>query len=141
MMNAVGGNPEDRSAFERHGAAGGDEVLKPLWNAVAAVRKQAMIGHADADVDCQEIHDCEDGEIFPCPEDGEERQDGADVEEAHGDGGDPVDAALLMLTAHAEVLLDFEDDFLDGDCGCSFGICNGDECSVHLVDLFPLKQR
>ena len=28
------------------------------------------------------------------------------MEGAHGDGSDPVDAALLMLAAHAEVLLD-----------------------------------
>ena len=32
----------------------------------------------------------------------------------HGDGGDPVDAALLVLAAHAEVLLDLLGDFGDG---------------------------
>jgi hypothetical protein len=47
------------------------------------------------------------------------------VEETHGDGGDPVDAALLVLAAHAEVLLDFLGDFGDGwdhsgQLGCGF---------------------
>jgi hypothetical protein len=51
MMDAVGGDPEDGSALERHGAAGGDEVLDPLGGAVAAVGEQAVVGHADADVD------------------------------------------------------------------------------------------
>ena len=104
MMDAVGGDPEDGSAFKRHGAAGGDEVLQPLGNAIAAMGEQAVVGHADADVDGEEIHDAEDGEVLPGEE--EERGDGADVEEAHDDGGDPVDAALLVLAAHAEVLLD-----------------------------------
>ena len=71
-----------------------------------------MVGHADADVDREEIHDEEGGEILPREE--EESGDGADVEEAHEDGGDPVDAALLVLAAHAEVLLDFLSDLLDG---------------------------
>ena len=50
-------------------------------------------------------------EVLPGEE--EERGDGADVEEAHEDGGDPVDAALLVLAAHAEVLLDLLGDFLE----------------------------
>jgi hypothetical protein len=47
------------------------------------------------------------------------------VKGAHGDGGDPVDAALLVLAAHAEVLLDLLGDFGDdrddgGQLGCGF---------------------
>jgi len=86
-----------------------------------------MIGHADADINREEIHDDRYGEIGPGEE--EERSDGADVEEAHGDGRDPVDAALLMLAAHAEVLLDLQLDFGDGrdDCGaCCGGLCGLD---------------
>ena len=71
-----------------------------------------MVGHADADVDGEEVRDDEGGEILPGEE--EERGDGSDVEEPHGDGGDPVDAALLVLAAHAEVLLDLLGDFGDG---------------------------
>ena len=115
MMDAMGGDPEDGSALKREGAAHGDEVLDPLGGAVAAVREQAMVGHADADVDGEEVGDDEGGEVLPGEE--EERGDGSDVEEAHDDGGDPVDAAFLVLAAHAEVLLDLLRDFGDGgDC-------------------------
>ena len=110
-MDAVGGDPEDGSALEREAAAGGDEVLQPLGGAIAAVGEQAVVGHADADVDGEEVHDEEGREILPGEE--EERSDGADVEGAHGDGGDPVDAALLVLAAHAEVLLDLFADLDD----------------------------
>src|SRR5258705_903843 len=71
-----------------------------------------MVGHADADVDGEEVHDDEGGQVRPGEE--EERGDGSDVKEPHGNGGDPVDAALLVLAAHAEVLLDFLGDFGDG---------------------------
>jgi hypothetical protein len=37
------------------------------------------------------------------------------MEEPHGDGGDPVDATLLMLAAHAQILLDLLRDLLDGE--------------------------
>jgi len=47
------------------------------------------------------------------------------VEESHGDSGDPVDAALLVLAAHAQVLLDLLGDFGDswddgGQLGCLY---------------------
>ncbi len=104
VVDAVGGDPEDGSAFERHGAAGGNEVFQPLGGAEAAVGEQAMVGDADAEVNGEEVHDEEDGEVLPG--EAEEGGDGADVKETHDDGGDPVDAALLVFAAHAEVLLD-----------------------------------
>ena len=113
-MDAVSGDPEDGSAFKREAAASGDEVFEPLGDAVAAVREQAMVGHADADVDGEEVHDEESADVLKRPEDGKERGDGADVEESHEDGGDPVDAALLMLAAHAEILLDLLRGAADG---------------------------
>jgi len=119
MVDAVGSDPEDGSAFEREAAAHGDEVLDPPGGLVAAMGEQAMIGHANADVDREEVHDEEDGEIFPGEE--EKSGDGSYVEEAHGDGGDPVDAALLVLAAHAEVLLDLLGDFGDGRNGGQLG--------------------
>jgi len=78
-----------------------------------------MIGDADADVDREEISDEEGGEVLPGEE--EERGDSSDVKEAHEDGGDPVDAAFLMLAAHAEVLLDLLRDFSDGGDGVGLG--------------------
>ena len=68
------------------------------------MREQAVIAHADADVDGEEVCDGEGGEVLPG--EAEEGGDGAEVEEGHDDGGDPVDASLLVGAAHAEVLLD-----------------------------------
>jgi hypothetical protein len=133
MVDAVGGYPEDGTAFKGEAAAHGDEVLDPPGGLVAAVGEQAMVGHADADVDGEEVHDDEGGEIFPGEE--EEGGDGSDVKEPHGDGGDPVDAALLVLAAHAEVLLDLLGDFGDGrndggQLGCFYrGFFNGGDGS------------
>jgi hypothetical protein len=120
MMNAVGGYPKDRTALKREASAHGDEVLDPLGDFVAAMGEQAVIGYADADVDREEVHDEEDSEIFPGEE--EEGSDRSDVEDAHGNGSDPVDATLLVLAAHAEVLLDLLGDFGDGwNCGGEIG--------------------
>src|SRR6185312_11509863 len=65
MMDAMCGDPEDRSTFERHRAAHGDEVFHPWKSFVAAMCQQAMVGHADADVDREKIHDSEYRKIFP----------------------------------------------------------------------------
>ena len=115
VMDAVGGDPKDGSALKRHGAAGGDEVLDPLGGAEAAMRQQAMVSDADAEVDGEEVHDAEGGEVLPGKE--EEGGEGEHVKEAHDDGRDPVDAALLVLAAHAEVLLDLLADLLGGIAG------------------------
>jgi hypothetical protein len=99
-----------------------------------------VVGHADADVDGEDVHDDEGGEVRPGEE--EESGDGADVEEAHCDGGDPVNATLLVLAAHAEVLLDLRGDLGDDrdDCwpfgsglngGCFFGADYGRAHSIN----------
>jgi len=143
MMNAVGGDPEDGSALKREAAAHGDKVLDPLGRFVAAVGKQAMVGHADAHVDGEKVHDDEDGEIRPGEE--EEGGDGSDVKEPHGDGGDPVDAAFLVLAPHAKVLLYFLRDFGDGGhdsgqlgCGLYRGFFDGAEGSHRFSLSFVL---
>ena len=117
MVDAVGGYPEDRASLEGETTAHGDEVLDPLGRSVAAMGEQAMVRHSDTYINREEVHDGEGGQILPGEE--EESSDGADVEEAHGDGGDPVDAALLVLAAHAQVLLDLFGDFNDGRDGGS----------------------
>ena len=141
MVDAMSGYPEDGTAFEREAAAHGDEVLDPLGGSVAAVGEQAMIGHADADVDGQEVHDEEDSQVGPGEE--EEGSDGSDVEGAHGDGRDPVDAALLVLAAHAEVLLDLLSDLGDerddgGKLGCGLYWCCFDDGEWSHVLSCPL---
>lgn len=122
MMDSVSGNPEDGAAFEGHGSARGDEVLEPLGNTISAVGEQAVVGHADADIDGKEVHDGEYGEVLPG--EAEERGDGADVEERHDDGGDPVDASLLVFASHAQVLLDLAGDF-GGATECGTALWEG----------------
>ena len=48
MMDAMGGHPEDRPAFERERAAPGQDVLDGFAGLVAPVREQSVITHADA---------------------------------------------------------------------------------------------
>ena len=59
---------------------------------------------------------------------------------AHDDGGDPVDAAFLVLAAHAEVLLDLLADFGDGwddsgqlGCGGYWASSMGVRCWSHVL--------
>src|SRR4051812_40425324 len=128
MVDAVCGDPEDRSALEGQGAAGAEEVLNPLGSFVAAMREQAMVRHADADIDGQEVHHGSHGDVRPGEE--EECGDCADVEERHRDSGDPVDAALLVLTAHTEVFTNLAS---SGSSGGERSICVG---SWRLNDFF-----
>ena len=49
MMDAMGGHPEDRPAFERQRAANGKEILEPHRDLIGPMGVQAMIAHADAE--------------------------------------------------------------------------------------------
>ena len=48
MVNAVCGDPENRSTFERQRRAPGKEILHPLRSLVSAMGQQAVIAHTDA---------------------------------------------------------------------------------------------
>lgn len=104
MVDAMGGYPEDGPALKGEATADADEVLDQLGGLEAAVREETVIRHADTNIDGKEVHDEESSKIGPGEE--EERSDGADVKESHGNACDPVDATLLVSTAHAEILLD-----------------------------------
>jgi len=52
VMFAVRGDPEDRSAFEGQGCAGGQEIFDPFWSFVAAMRKEPMVAHPDSQTSC-----------------------------------------------------------------------------------------
>ncbi len=97
VMNAMRGDPENRSALERERAAHGEEVLHPLRRLVAAVRQQAVIAHADAQRtgDPPQEHRHGDG----APVDEEKSRNGEDVETPHGDGRDGVHLAVGGLSA------------------------------------------
>src|ERR1700744_1071487 len=103
MMHAMRSHPENWPTLKRHRAARGQKILKPARDLVAAMRQQPMIGHADAYVDREKVHDCRDDEILPRKE--EQRRDRPDVEGSHEGARDPVDAAFLVGAAHAQILL------------------------------------
>src|SRR5580704_14165580 len=68
MMDAMGRNPEDRSAFQRKRCADGHQVLEPLGGLIAAVGEQAVIAHADTYVDGQHVEHGHDRKARPAEE-------------------------------------------------------------------------
>ena len=94
MMDSMGGDPENRPAFEGERAAEREEVLDPLGGLVAAMREQAVVAHADAQRAGDIPHD--DGGEDGASIDEEKRRQRPDVERGHGDGGDPVDALGIL---------------------------------------------
>jgi hypothetical protein len=90
VVDAMSGYPEDGSAFKSERGAGGHDVLKPLGNLVAAMGEQAVITHADAQVDGYDVEHQHDHQALPTEK--EKRRQSADMKcDDHGDG-EPVDA-------------------------------------------------
>ena len=98
MMDAVRGHPEDRPAFERERAADREEVLDPLVRLVATMGQQAVIRHTDAPATRDNVED--EGDRDGAVIDVEQGGDGADMERAHRDDGDPVHALLMFAPVH-----------------------------------------
>src|SRR5437870_1398067 len=48
VMQPMGRDPVNRSAFERQRAADIQKIFDQLWNSIAPVRQQTVIAHADA---------------------------------------------------------------------------------------------
>ena len=89
VVNPVHGDPEDRPAFQRHGAANGKEVFQQPRYPIRTVGVQAMVTHADAQTDghpVQKRRYCQDA-----PAEHEERCNGSDVQQNQYDGGKPVE--------------------------------------------------
>src|ERR1700733_6106400 len=93
MMNAMRGHPEDWSAFKRQSCAGGEEILDPLRGPVAAMRQQAMVGHADAQASRNPPKKHGHEQSFPGEE--EERDNCPDVKQGHKGCSYPVDLVVV----------------------------------------------
>jgi hypothetical protein len=63
-------------------------MLHPPWHLVASVREQAMVTHADSDIDRDYVKS--DGHNKRGPAKEEERCDGSYVEENHKDQYQPI---------------------------------------------------
>src|ERR1700733_3825335 len=104
VMNTVRGHPEDGSAFQGERAADGQEILQPLGRAVAAMREQPMVAHADAHVDAE----------YPEPDEAEESLPGKHEESGHGEhmkghheaGSHPVGLVGLGFAAQNRHLIE-----------------------------------
>ena len=98
MMNAVGRDPENRSAFKGQCCANGQEILDPLRSLVAAVGQQSVIRHPDPQTarDQPEGDGRDDGAAI----DDEERRDRSDVERGHRDHRDRVQTLLVLTPVH-----------------------------------------
>ena len=79
VMDAMGGDPEDGSALKRESGANRHGVLKPLGHLVAAMGEQAVIAHADADIDGQHVEHDHDHQALPAEK--EQRGQRAHMEE------------------------------------------------------------
>ena len=90
VMDAMGGHPEDGSALKSERGAGGHDVLKPLGNLVAAMGEQAVIAHADAEIDGYDVERQHHHQALPTEK--EECGQGAEMKcDDHGERK-PVDA-------------------------------------------------
>ena len=58
MVNAMRRDPENWAALKGEGAAYGKEILHPFWCLVTVMRQQAVITHADAHIDGEDVEDC-----------------------------------------------------------------------------------
>jgi hypothetical protein len=103
VVNAMRSDPEDRSALKRHCAASCQEILEPAWHSVTTMCQQPVVSHTDAHINRKEVHDRRNDEVLPREE--EQGRDRTDMESPHEDASDPVNAAFLIGTAHAQVLL------------------------------------
>ena len=50
VVQPVHTHPVDGAALQRHGAAGGDDILQPARHCVTAMRQQTVIADGDANV-------------------------------------------------------------------------------------------
>src|SRR6185503_19812434 len=87
MMDAMRRHPCDRATLQGQRAADRQEVFDGFRHLVPAVHQKAMIAHADAAVDGENIENRCDSQV--CPTEEEERSDGANVEDGHEDGRNP----------------------------------------------------
>jgi hypothetical protein len=94
MVNAVRGNPEDRPAFQRQGAANREEILQPSRNLIGPMGVQAMITHTDAQTSGHP--ELKSGDRKTAPVEHEKSDNGADMENRQSQNRGPVHLLAVM---------------------------------------------
>jgi hypothetical protein len=98
VVHAVGGNPKNRSAFERQRSANRKEVFDELRYPVRTMRMQPVIAHADAKADRHPIENGCNNERFPAKH--EQGGNRARMEQYQSDTGYPINFLLARSRFH-----------------------------------------
>src|ERR1035438_6924916 len=98
MMDAVHGDPENRSAFEAQRSAKRKEILQPNRAFVPPVGMQPMVSHADSEAGRDPIE--EDGGPEPGPAEHKQPRDGANVKKAYSDRRSEEHTSELQSLRH-----------------------------------------
>jgi hypothetical protein len=93
MMNAMGGDPGDGTAFQGEAATNCKKVFQKFGRLIRPVGVQAVVAQTDAKTGGHPIQEDRDSQIPPTEH--EECRNGPDMEENHGDGGRPIQALVL----------------------------------------------
>src|SRR4051794_19757603 len=94
MVDAMSRDPEDRSPLERQRAAPREHVFGPLVGLVSTVSQQAMVAHTDAEHSGDAVqHQSRENRAGV---DEEQCRDRTRVEGGHRNGGDGIQAGLVL---------------------------------------------
>ena len=93
MVDAMGSDPGDGTAFERKAAANRQKIFQETGRLVGAMGVQAMIAQTDAEACSHPIEENGDSQISPTED--EKRRDRPEMEQDHGDRRSPVQPLVL----------------------------------------------
>src|SRR6516225_2190178 len=88
VMNAMRGNPGNRTALQGKGAAGREDVLDPLGGLIPPVSEKTVIAHANAEASRNPPHKNGKDECFP----GEKKdgREGTHMQAQHNQSYSPI---------------------------------------------------
>ena len=121
-MNAVGGYPEDRSAFQSQGGADSQTVLDPFRGLVPAMGKQPVITHTNAQATRDPPEENCDKKSVPSKE--KECRHYPGVKQAHDNSGYPIDVFIAWLLRQGLEVHDRIGERILHFGGCSAKACN-----------------
>src|SRR5579859_5516691 len=92
MMHAMGGDPGNGASLDGQRAASGEKVFDEFRGFVAAMRKQAVIAHADAQAAGNPPH--EEAKNKGLPGEKKESAESAEMQTDHDGGHTPIDRLM-----------------------------------------------
>src|SRR5437763_16968798 len=92
MVDAMRCHPKNRSTLKRQSCACGQDVFHPLGSFVAAMSKQPMIAHANAETSGHPPQKDRNQECFPGKE--KQRRNRPEVKGNHEKGSNPINLTV-----------------------------------------------